>query len=510
MAQSLIEGPHLPPVDMFTFLIPLFLQCLLLHPYFPPFLSRPIRFLLMPFSVTLSFSAPYRYAIEPRNQAVGVNFVCGIMGGYGIWKGLEWGLARDLTPYTWVGHEEQVREKEVKNGFASAGSSADESANGSANGSAGDGKAEKQLSKEQQKRRRAEEKKAEHSRLLSLRAQQARTEGPMMILRSTLHLLIAMRGQGYAFCGTSTLPFPRSPRAFFRRLSLEIAWSHPLLTACAALLLEPATSRDAWLAAHIPAAVSRSQTHLLGEAITGLSMGVAVFAALTLGYSLATMLVFLPNVVGRAVLPARLRPPPFDARSYPPLFNFARRPSSVSRFWSKQWHSFFSRPFRFLAFDPVQGLSAPLVGKLVARTLGVLAVFALSSWIHEYGLATATSTLSSSPHPPPPASEMPFHLRWGGSLYFMAQGVGIILEGGFTAVSGRKVGGWIGTVWTALFCVVAGRWLVESWLTQGLLREVPPVRYWSWQRFVLPLGCLQPPPLWMKSLPSSYAYERHV
>lgn len=45
-------------------------------------------------------------------------------------------------------------------------------------------------------------------------------------------------------------------------------------------------------------------------------------------------------------------------------------------------------------------------------------------------------------------------------------------------------------------------------IQQGLLREVPPVAYWSWQRFVIPMGCLQPPPLWMNSLPEFYYGER--
>ncbi|GAA5965127.1 hypothetical protein JCM21900_003658 [Sporobolomyces salmonicolor] len=477
MGQYLLEGPHMPPLEMFWFLVPLALQCLLLHPVFSPAFSRFARLSLLAPSMCLSFRTPYNYAIEPRNQAIGLNFVIGIMSGYGVWKSLEWGLAEDLLPYTWVGFDEPGEASEngeAKNGRAAA---------------KGTGPDKKDVKKEAKKRRI--QRKREH--LETLRRQQD-TDSPWQIVKSTLHLLYSMRGNGYVFGTTSTDPFPLEPRPFLRRLLLEIAWSHPLLVFCAALLLEPTTSRDAYAYALFPS-FPVEYAHLVGEGVTGLSMGIAVFAALTLGYSVATLLVFSANhLLRRLPIPSALKPPPFDAREYPPLFNFAEIPSSVAVFWSKQWHSFFSRPFRFLAFDPAQRM----FGKTPGRVIGVLGVFALSAWIHEFGLSTATSAL--------PSSELPlsFLLRYGGSVYFMAQGVAIILEGLFTASTGRKTGGWIGTLWATLWIIACGRPLYRAWLTQGLVREVPPMRYWGWQRFILPLGCLQPPPIWMNSLPEWY------
>ncbi|GAA6034147.1 hypothetical protein JCM8097_000719 [Rhodosporidiobolus ruineniae] len=511
--QFELDGPHLPSLQIFAFLIPLYLQCLLLHPRFHPLLSRFLRFILMPLSLTLSFSAPLRFAIEPRNQAVGVNFVLGIMGGYGIWKAVEWGLASDLTPYAWVGCKDEADEEEKRRkdrGDEGNGPGADGNGGASGSSSASSSGTSTPTTKEEKKALRARKAAEKHAHLVALRADQGRTESPLQVLLSSFHLLIAMRGQGYAFCGTSTRPFPHhTDWAFFRRLALEIAWSHPLLTLCAATLLEPPSSRDELFGRFLPSSVlalHRHAAHAVGEVLTGISMGVAVFAALTLGYSVATMLVFLGNVFLRRVLPEPLRPKKFDAREYPPLFNFAERPQSVAVFWSKQWHSFFSRPFRFLAFDPIHRVMAPVFGKLVSRTLGVLAVFAFSSWLHEFGLSTATSTLHLSRHPIPP---LPFALRWGGSIYFMSQGLAIILEGAFTAVTGRRVKGWAGTAWTSVFVVAVGGVLYKSWTLQGLVREVPPVAYWSWHRFVVPLGCLQPPPLWMREpLPTSYYGER--
>ena len=85
--------------------------------------------------------------------------------------------------------------------------------------------------------------------------------------------------------------------------------------------------------------LSPNHAHLVGEIATGAALGTAVF-----GFSLATFVVFVPNVILRRLpIRAELKPPPFDAREYPPLFNLSRPPNSVARFWSQQWHRY-ARP----------------------------------------------------------------------------------------------------------------------------------------------------------------------
>ncbi|GAA5833351.1 hypothetical protein JCM3766R1_005476 [Sporobolomyces carnicolor] len=498
MAQYMMEGPHLPPLAMFTFFVPLFFECLLLHPAFSPALSRLGRLALMPFSFYYAARAPWLYAIEPRNQAIGVNFIFGIMGGYGTWKALEWGLAQDLTPYAFVGFDD--KEGKTEESKPDQGGKANRIAKDSGNfteqnGNGGAGKSAGEVEKKNQEKA-AHKKHVELRRvyLEGVRRRQAKEENGWQIVKSTLHLLYSMRGNGYEFAATTTTPFPRQEGPFLRRLLLEIGWSHPLLVLCSATLLEPARSRDLYVVRVFPG-LSPNHAHLVGEIATGAALGTAVFAALTLGFSLATFGVFVPNVILRRLpIRAELKPPPFDAREYPPLFNLSRPPHSVARFWSQQWHSFFSRPFHFLAFDPAKRL----FGKKLGRVVGVLGVFALSSWIHEYGLSTAISTL------PAPLKPYSFLLKWGGSVYFMSQGVAIVLEGFFTAITGKKVRGPLGTLWSAIVVAGMGATLYTAWVTQGLLREVPPVRYWSWERFVLPMACLQPPPLFMSSFPTSY------
>ncbi|GAA5875665.1 hypothetical protein JCM3774_002575 [Rhodotorula dairenensis] len=474
MRQYLLEGPTLPPVDVFAFMIPVSLQALMLHPIVPPTLSRLVRFAVMPISLVMSFATPYRYAIEPRNQAIGVNFVVGIMGAYGIMKSIEWGLVGNLLPYTWIGFDEP---------------------------SFGE-KSHRSTSRDERHAVRQEHR----DHLVELRARQAAEEGPVQIVRSTLHLMISMRGAGYQFGAIATKPYSDQRGPYLRRLLLDIAWAHPLLVVCAMTLLEPPSNRDATLAALLPAALhlTPEQVTRIGNGVTGLAMGTAVFAALTLGYSCAALVALTATAISRSLpwVPEALRLPPFDPREYPPLFMLDRMPDSVAVWWSQTWHAFFARPFRFLGFKPAFRLVSPVAGKGAARAAAVLATFAVSAWIHEFGLATAISTL------PPPSEPLTFYLRWGGTIYFMMQGVAIVLEGIFQAVTGRRVGGWLGTLWMCLFVVFLGQALRDSWIEQGLLREVPPVPYWSWQRFVIPMGCLQPPPLWMSALPDFYYAER--
>ncbi|POY74573.1 hypothetical protein BMF94_2334 [Rhodotorula taiwanensis] len=474
MRQYLLEGPVLPPLEMqvplrFAFYLPISLQALLLHPSVPPTLSRLLRFALMPISVVMSFATPYRYAIEPRNQAI---VVIGIMGAYGIMKSVEWGLASNLLPYTWIGFEEPSLEDQLRGA----------------------------KSKEEKHRLRQQH----HQRLIELRRRQAATEGPVQILRSTLHLTLSMRGAGYQFGAIATKPYSTDRRIYLRRVLRDIALTHPLLTVCAMTLLEPASTRDAFFARHLPTSFSAEQATQIGGAVTGLAMGTAVFAALTLGYSCASLLTLIGTAISRCVpfVPDMLRLPEFDPREYPPLFKLDRVPDSVAEWWSKTWHAFFARPFRFLGFKPAFRLVSPIAGKGAGRAAAVLATFAVSAWIHEFGLASSISTL------PPTDEPLSFYLRWGGSIYFMSQGVGIVLEGLFTVMTGRRVGGVLGTVWMSLFVVGCGIALRDSWITQGLLREVPPVPYWSWPRYVVPMGCLQPPPLWMNSYPAFYYAER--
>lgn len=164
------------------------------------------------------------------------------MGGYGVWKALEWGLAQDLTPYAFVGFDDKGKTEEDK---PDQGGKANRVAKESGNFTEQNGKS----SVAEQKKKEAFKKHVELRKvyLEGIRREQAKNENGWQAVKSTLHLLYSMRGNGYEFGATTTEPFPQEPRAFFRRLLLEIGWSHPLLVLCSATLLEPAQTRDQYV-----------------------------------------------------------------------------------------------------------------------------------------------------------------------------------------------------------------------------------------------------------------------
>lgn len=48
----------------------------------------------------------------------------------------------------------------------------------------------------------------------------------------------------------------------------------------------------------------------------------------------------------------------------------------------------------------------------------------------------------------------------------MSQGVGIVLEGMYTALTRRRVGGYGGVLWSSFFIAVCGGMLYKSWYTR--------------------------------------------
>lgn len=62
----------------------------------------------MPFSLYLATTATFKHGWQPREATVGLNFVLGVAAAYATWKTIEFGTARDLTPYTWIGFDDQT------------------------------------------------------------------------------------------------------------------------------------------------------------------------------------------------------------------------------------------------------------------------------------------------------------------------------------------------------------------------------------------------------------------
>ncbi|SGY94131.1 BQ5605_C037g11631 [Microbotryum silenes-dioicae] len=488
-AHHLLTRPHssspssLPrflPFGLLPFLVPVSFQALLLHPIFPRAISTPARLLLLPLGLYYAARLSFEYGFEPREASVGVNFgVVGVMGAYAIMKSecladLEFhraaegcaGLITFNIPYAALEFAFDI----PVNTLAETSSKH------------GHGKP----SNVDPTRQRKEQ-------LEALRRKAAENDSPVQILSWTLHLLVSMRGIGWAFgppprC--SARPHPMSHAKYLRRVLLDLVWSHCTLVTCSYIILTPHSTRASAIARHFPS-LSVARVESLAFSCAALSLGVAAVAGLTLGFTCVSLMLFTLTGLLRTILPVRLRPPPFDPRQYPRLFQI-RLPTSVAKFWSEQWHYFFARPFKVLGYEPTMAIVSPILGKTIAQAAAVMAVFAISAWLHEHALWSALHTF----HISNPA-HLPWTTRWGSVIYFLSQGVGVVVEGAFTSMTKRKVGKTLGAVWTLFWIAGPGVLLSSCWLEMGIAQGIPRPQHWQgpW-RYVLPIATLYPGPLW--------------
>ncbi|KAM0791374.1 hypothetical protein ACM66B_005839 [Microbotryomycetes sp. NB124-2] len=435
-----------PPLQAFAYAVPLSLQCILLHPVAADSnLSKIARLLLMGIGVYTAATCTFEHGWQPRDSSVGLNFVLGVGASYAVWKSLEFGLAQDLTAYTWVGFGDTNK----------------------------DGKATK-----------PEKTKAE---LEAIRRKQRDHDSLSQILTWSISLLFSMRGIGWAFGppARSLAPHgPKNSRTLIEQLVIAIVKRQAIFSTMSAILLTPEPER----ARRLVALGATAQHAAVGsKAIGTLAFGTAACCALEMGFSIATLLACVGTNVLRTILPVDLQPAPFDIRAYPPIFQEPWHPESVSTFWSSQWHSFFSRSFHFLGFEPVSKITSKAFGKAIGRIAGVTAVFALSSWLHEYALASASNHAINLDR-----TKLDFGTKYGSIIYFMSQGLGIVFEGLWRAITGKRVSGPLGTLWAYFFIVGLGFFVYRNWSTMGLFQNLPAPRDWSWHRWILPFATIYP------------------
>jgi hypothetical protein len=158
--------------------------------------------------------------------------------------------------------------------------------------------------------------------------------------------------------------------------------------------------------------------------------GFIVYCAIQIGYDFST----LCGVVLFRQYPTQ----------WPPLFNEPWRSTSLSQFWAKRWHQVFRNSFIFMGGKPLAFLAG--------RAGGVMGVFLISGLLHDlgmWGMGRGTEFQSVAG-------------------FFLMMGFGILIEGMWKNVSGKKVGGWAGWIWTMLWAIAWSNVLVDAWLRRGL------------------------------------------
>ncbi|RXW21816.1 hypothetical protein EST38_g4048 [Candolleomyces aberdarensis] len=131
---------------------------------------------------------------------------------------------------------------------------------------------------------------------------------------------------------------------------------------------------------------------------------------------------------------------------WPPIFG--AKPwsaTSLSEFWSRKWHQLFRDLFVSVGYNPAS--------YLFGHAAGVAAAFFVSTLLHVTGL---------------------WGMGRGGEFlctaaFFMSNAFGIILERLWTRVTGRRVEGVWGNVWTLAWLLMSAQPLVDAWARTGMI-----------------------------------------
>ncbi|KAI6164112.1 hypothetical protein EDD17DRAFT_1725094 [Pisolithus thermaeus] len=133
-----------------------------------------------------------------------------------------------------------------------------------------------------------------------------------------------------------------------------------------------------------------------------------------------------------------------DPAQWPPLFDEPWKATSLHDFWGYRWHQFVRRLFIVLGGWPL--------GSVFGRVGYLLGSFLASGVLH--GVVAAMLNQSVE--------------WWYMPLLFGTMAVAVAIEYVFTRVTGRRVGGWIGRVWTMTWLVIWGNMMVEGHARAGL------------------------------------------
>ena len=128
---------------------------------------------------------------------------------------------------------------------------------------------------------------------------------------------------------------------------------------------------------------------------------------------------------------------------WPPLSQSPWLSTSLADYWGKRWHQGNRDMFASLSYP---------FKLLLGRAGLVLGAFFWSAVLHDvgiWGLGAGTNFLQT-----------------GG--FFLLMGVGVLAETYWGKLTGRKVGGLLGWVWTMAWMVLGGNILVDGWMKTGL------------------------------------------
>ncbi|KZS92546.1 hypothetical protein SISNIDRAFT_429221 [Sistotremastrum niveocremeum HHB9708] len=129
---------------------------------------------------------------------------------------------------------------------------------------------------------------------------------------------------------------------------------------------------------------------------------------------------------------------------WPPLFNSPIHATSLADYWGKRWHQLFRRNFLIIGGKPMHFL----FGKIG----GAFGVFLVSALLHDLGMWCM-------------GRGMEFETV---GVYFLIQGLGMVIEAAIEAQSGIKFSGRWGKLWVYAWVVPSANILSDAWHRRGL------------------------------------------
>ncbi|RPD79914.1 hypothetical protein L226DRAFT_184876 [Lentinus tigrinus ALCF2SS1-7] len=136
---------------------------------------------------------------------------------------------------------------------------------------------------------------------------------------------------------------------------------------------------------------------------------------------------------------------------WPPFHDEPWKMGSLHEFWSKRWHQVLRHTFLVMGGYP---------GRWLGGDVGMLfGTFLASGLFHEFGF-----NLGGAP------------FDWKVIAYFAVQPFGLLAEKTYRAYTGRRVSGWLGWCWAAMWVVGLNQMASDSWFARGAAGKVlvPP------------------------------------
>lgn len=252
-------------------------------------------------------------------------------------------------------------------------------------------------------------------------------------------LTFGLRGYGWNFSRGLIIPTekrPTSPKSAFLKLTFASVVKHFLVfdfLHFAAQSYSPATIGSPTGGTIFNPNLSPILRYLAASSLSLIS-GLVVYCAIRTIYDIST-------IIGILVLRQ-------DPSQWPPVFDHPWSSSSLIEFWSRRWHQLFR--------DCFLGIGAQPLSLVAGRIGGVIGAFTVSGIMHELGL---------------------WGMGNGGDFrqvagFFLMMGVGVILESSWRKVTGQRVGGTLGRIWTAFWLIGWGTMLTDAWCRKGLVGSV--------------------------------------